>query len=442
MVAETLAPGQTADVLVVAAGRPPRPPRSTRSTTPSLAAQQQHRHRHRRDARVHRRGRTPPSGDTVGPTTQRRRAHGRRRAAPTPLTASRRAATGNATIAGGRVPHRLRRRDRRSRCTAVTRPSTSPTEAGHARRGRVDTIRPGQRHAHDLRARPGLPSATGAPSPAATIAIDRAGPTTSALTLTRARRRLDPGRARRHGQRRRDRQRQRRRRRVLHRRHRRRWRRHPLTLNKVAPTVSLTATIPAPGLVPAHGLGPRPGCRRQLGCLRHGRPSTVDATGPATSGRERNPPANNGTLPVRRQQPVRPRRGLVDDARVRQQPDRRRRGLHRHRRRQRHGLPVHRHRRHLQRPDRDRLRGHPADDDHPAASGNHTIYVHGKDAAGNWGATSSTILVIEKTRPDDQQHQPRRSSPSALRVSRAGHVLGARHGRRDRQLQPCAAGVA
>jgi Multicopper oxidase len=30
---------------------------------------------------------------------------------------------------------------------------------------------------------------------------------------------------------------------------------------------------------------------------------------------------------------------------------------------------------------------------------NHTIYVHGKDAAGNWGATSSTILVVDKAAP-------------------------------------------
>ena len=31
------------------------------------------------------------------------------------------------------------------------------------------------------------------------------------------------------------------------------------------------------------------------------------------------------------------------------------------------------------------------------SNGNHTIYVHGKDAAGNWGATSSTILVIDRS---------------------------------------------
>jgi len=33
------------------------------------------------------------------------------------------------------------------------------------------------------------------------------------------------------------------------------------------------------------------------------------------------------------------------------------------------------------------------------SNGDHTIYVHGKDAAGNWGATSATILVIDKTGP-------------------------------------------
>jgi FtsP/CotA-like multicopper oxidase with cupredoxin domain len=33
------------------------------------------------------------------------------------------------------------------------------------------------------------------------------------------------------------------------------------------------------------------------------------------------------------------------------------------------------------------------------SQGNHTIYIHGRDAAGNWGSTSSTILVIDKTPP-------------------------------------------
>ena len=31
--------------------------------------------------------------------------------------------------------------------------------------------------------------------------------------------------------------------------------------------------------------------------------------------------------------------------------------------------------------------------------GNHTIYVHARDAAGNWGANSTTVLVIDKLAP-------------------------------------------
>ncbi len=33
------------------------------------------------------------------------------------------------------------------------------------------------------------------------------------------------------------------------------------------------------------------------------------------------------------------------------------------------------------------------------SSGGHTIYVHAKDAAGNWGAPSTTVLLIDKVRP-------------------------------------------
>ena len=33
------------------------------------------------------------------------------------------------------------------------------------------------------------------------------------------------------------------------------------------------------------------------------------------------------------------------------------------------------------------------------SSGSHTLYVHGKDAAGNWGATATTVLVIDRTAP-------------------------------------------
>ena len=33
------------------------------------------------------------------------------------------------------------------------------------------------------------------------------------------------------------------------------------------------------------------------------------------------------------------------------------------------------------------------------SQGSHTIYVHGRDAAGNWGPMSTTILVVDRTRP-------------------------------------------
>ncbi len=33
------------------------------------------------------------------------------------------------------------------------------------------------------------------------------------------------------------------------------------------------------------------------------------------------------------------------------------------------------------------------------SAGNHNIYVHGKDATGNWGATGTTVLLIDKTAP-------------------------------------------
>lgn len=33
------------------------------------------------------------------------------------------------------------------------------------------------------------------------------------------------------------------------------------------------------------------------------------------------------------------------------------------------------------------------------ADGDHTLYVHSRDAAGNWGSTSSVILVVDKTAP-------------------------------------------
>ena len=33
------------------------------------------------------------------------------------------------------------------------------------------------------------------------------------------------------------------------------------------------------------------------------------------------------------------------------------------------------------------------------SNGSHTIYVHAKDAAGNWGPTGTTTLVVNKVQP-------------------------------------------
>ena len=35
----------------------------------------------------------------------------------------------------------------------------------------------------------------------------------------------------------------------------------------------------------------------------------------------------------------------------------------------------------------------------PLASGNHTIYVHGQDSAGNWGPTNFAVLNLDKIGP-------------------------------------------
>ena len=48
---------------------------------------------------------------------------------------------------------------------------------------------------------------------------------------------------------------------------------------------------------------------------------------------------------------------------------------------------------------RNRLCRRPAARHQSRCTGNHTIYVHGKDAAGNWGTTSTTTLLIDKTAP-------------------------------------------
>ncbi len=53
------------------------------------------------------------------------------------------------------------------------------------------------------------------------------------------------------------------------------------------------------------------------------------------------------------------------------------------------------------------------------SSGNHTLYAHGKDSAGNWGATSITTLVIDKAAPTTSgvTLNPTASNNTAVAVS-------------------------
>ena len=94
------------------------------------------------------------------------------------------------------------------------------------------------------------------------------------------------------------------------------------------------------------------------------------------------------------------------------------------------------------------------------ANGNHSILVHAKDAAGNWGATSAVVLTIDRTRPTvstvavtpSPTHGRPDGQPDRLRLRHAdpdhqGRVVHRRrsgcrqrHGhdrRRHRSLQSC-----
>jgi hypothetical protein len=55
------------------------------------------------------------------------------------------------------------------------------------------------------------------------------------------------------------------------------------------------------------------------------------------------------------------------------------------------------------------------------SDGNHTIYVRGKDAAGNWGPTSTMVLVIDKTAPAIGSAT---LTPSTIAFGTAGVTLG------------------
>ena len=228
----------------------------------------------------------------------------------------------------------------------------------------------------------------------------------SALTLTpEPVERQRDRRPRRHGQRRRKRQPQRHRGRVH------RGRRHPDIHEPQQRPRRRSASRPrsrarALGRHP-HRVRHRHGLRRQLRQRTTDQPGRRQRPARSTSNVAANPPANNGSYRPEQQQPVGPGHarpstdaaaatiaageGFIDTVG-------RSNGT---------GFPFAATDGVFNTATENGLRGHPADHDQPALrSGNHTIYVHGKDAAGNWGATASLTYLIDRTRPDLHRHHP------------------------------------
>jgi hypothetical protein len=180
----------------------------------------------------------------------------------------------------------------------------------------------------------------------------------------------------------------------------------PMTVSPVAPTASLDATIPA-AVANALLEGTRVvSIRSQDAQGNWGLPATVnltvDKTAPITSGVSAAPNPTNGVLPFNASTPavrvtaatisdpiagsvrsnIAAAEAFIDTAGAAGS-----------------GIPL---------AAADGVFNSPSEPgytDIPLATvlqmtnGNHTIYVHARDAAGNWGATGSTVLTVDKIAP-------------------------------------------
>jgi len=179
----------------------------------------------------------------------------------------------------------------------------------------------------------------------------------------------------------------------------------PMALNQVAPVVSLTATIPAATMQALSEGGHTLAIRSQDALGNWGADATatlaIDKSGPVASNVSAYPNPNNGTLGVN---PITPSVRVdvtLDDPLVS--------GVNSSVNRAEGfidtvgatgtGFPF-------TPSDGAYNSAHelayafiPLSTVNALSQGPHTIYVRGKDAAGNWGATATTILVVDKTRP-------------------------------------------
>ena len=179
----------------------------------------------------------------------------------------------------------------------------------------------------------------------------------------------------------------------------------PVTLNVVAPTVSLTATIPA-GTVGAlsegsHAIGIR--ARDSLGNWGAlvTKPLSVDKTAPTTSGLAANPPANNGSLGQSTGLPsvrltatitdpisggvgstVAGAEGFIDAVGATGS-----------------GFPFTAVDGVFNGASENVYADIPLSTIALLTSGNHTLYVHGRDSVGNWGTTTTLTYLVDRQAP-------------------------------------------
>jgi FtsP/CotA-like multicopper oxidase with cupredoxin domain len=169
-----------------------------------------------------------------------------------------------------------------------------------------------------------------------------------------------------------------------------------MSLNQTAPTVAITATIPAgnAGEISVHA---------QDAAGNWGAFTTItlgtDAVGPATSGVSASPNPNNGTLPLNGSNPSVRVTASFDDTATGNSLITGAEGFIDAIGANGSGFPFAAADGFFNATTENGYADIPLTTVAQLSAGDHTIYVHGKDAAGNWGATSSTILTVDKTPP-------------------------------------------
>jgi FtsP/CotA-like multicopper oxidase with cupredoxin domain len=176
-----------------------------------------------------------------------------------------------------------------------------------------------------------------------------------------------------------------------------------MSLNHVAPTASLTATIPA-ATVNALSMGAHAiAVRSQDAFGNWGAAVTitlnVDKTGPVTSSVAANPPANNGATGQGGGNPSVRLSASVSDATTGGAVIAGAEGFIDSAGANGTGFPFSAVDGVFNAPTEAVYADIPLSTINLLASGNHTLLVHGRDVVGNWGATTSLTYLIDRTAP-------------------------------------------